>query len=63
MDNVAFKTIPLEIAQEHFMDAGRRGLAAGKDMEHRRILNLLKEKGHYDAIITIKKDKEKTNGN
>lgn len=63
MDNTMFKTIPLETAQEHFMAAGQRGLAAGKDMEHRRILNLLKEKGHYDAIITIKKDKENTNGN
>lgn len=63
MDDTMFKTIPLEIAQEHFMAAGQRGLASGKDMEYRRLLKLLQEKGHYDAIITIKKDKETANGN
>ena len=59
MDNTMFKTIPLETAQEHFVAAAQRGLSAGKDMEYRRLLQLLKANGHYDAVLTIKKDKEK----
>jgi len=54
MDNPMFKTIPLETAQEHFMDAARRGVASGKFLERQRIMALLKDKGMYDALLAIK---------
>lgn len=64
MDNPMFRTIPLEVAQEHFLAAATRSLASGKQIERKRIVELLKKNGHYEAVLTIlKEDKlEKTNG-
>ena len=53
-----FKTIPLETAMEYHSFAAERGRAAGKIEEHKRIMDLLKKKGMYDAILVIKKSDE-----
>jgi len=59
MDNAMFKTIPLEVAQEHFAAAATRSLESGKQIEHKRIVELLRKYGHYDAVLTIlKNDKD-----
>lgn len=65
MDNTMFKTIPLETAMEYHTFAAERGRNAGKIEEYKRIMDLLKLHGHYDAILTIKRtnDTEKTNAN
>jgi hypothetical protein len=47
------KTIELSIAIEHYGDGMRRGEAAGRHLEHARLIQLLKKHGHYDAILTI----------
>jgi hypothetical protein len=56
MDNMAFKTIPLETALEYHAFAAERGRKAGAFNERQRILELLKKKGMYDAIFAIKKE-------
>lgn len=56
MDNTQFKTIPLDVAMEHYGDGMRRGKRAGVLEEHYRILALLKKHGMYDAILAIKRD-------
>ena len=58
MDNTMFKTIPLETAVEYHTFAAERGRNAGKIEEHKRIMDLLKKKGMYDAIMVIKKADE-----
>lgn len=58
MDNVMFRTIPLETAMEYHTFAAERGRAAGKIEEHKRIMDLLKQHGMYDAILLLKRDAE-----
>lgn len=54
MDNVLLKTIPLETAMEYYADAARRNRDAGVILERKRIEELLKRTGHYDALMAIR---------
>jgi hypothetical protein len=54
------QTISLETATQHFAHAAQRGQDAGRILEHQRIIELLRKHGHYDAILTLRKDREKT---
>jgi hypothetical protein len=56
MDTTMFKTIPLETAIEYHTFAAERGRAAGKIEEQKRIVELLKSKGMYEAVLLIKKE-------
>jgi hypothetical protein len=58
MDNAMYKTIPLDVAMEHYGDGMQRGKRAGKLEEYQRILTLLKKHGMYDAVLTIKRDSD-----
>jgi hypothetical protein len=53
------KMIDLHVAVEHYGDAMRRGHAAGVDEEFRRLLDILKKHGHYDAVLILKKHQKK----
>lgn len=53
MDQTAFKTIPLEVAMEHYKDASKRGRDAGTILERQRIVNFLKEHGYYEAAFAL----------
>ena len=63
MDNPMFKTIPLEVAQQHFAAAASRGLASGRQIEHKRIVDLLKKQGHYQAVLAILNNDQSENNN
>lgn len=54
MDNIMFKTIPLETAMEYYSDAARKNRDAGTILERKRIEELLKRTGHYDALLAIR---------
>lgn len=54
------QNIPLEAATQHFAHAAQRGQDAGRLLEYQRIIELLRKHGHYDAILTLRKDKERT---
>jgi hypothetical protein len=56
MDNTQFKTIPLDVAIEHYGDGMQRGKRAGILEEKYRIIALLKKRGMYDAVLAIKRD-------
>ncbi len=51
--------VPLDIAAEHYAAAMTRGATEGKHSEYLRILELLKKNGHYDAVLTLKKNETK----
>lgn len=53
------QTIPLEAATQHFAYAAQRGQDSGRLLEHQRIIRILKQAGHYDAVLAIKKHDEK----
>jgi hypothetical protein len=53
------QNIPLEAATQHFAHAAQRGQDAGRLLEYQRIIELLRKHGHYDAILTLRKDKER----
>jgi hypothetical protein len=57
MTTPVFKTIPLEVAIEHYADGMQRGKRAGVVEEHIRILALLKKHGMYDAVLLLKQEK------
>lgn len=57
--NTIEQVIPLEVAAEHYAAAMTRGATAGKHSEYLRILDLLKKNGHYDAVLTLKKNETK----
>lgn len=54
MDNNLYKTIPLETALEYHAFAAERGRKAGEFNERKRILEALKAKKMYEAILVIK---------
>lgn len=58
MNDVMFRTIPLETAMEYHTFAAERGRAAGKIEEHKRIMDILKKNGQYEAILAIKRADE-----
>lgn len=51
--------VPLEVAAEHYRDGMIRGENAGTYKEYLRILTVLKNHGHYDAVLTLKKHAKK----
>jgi hypothetical protein len=59
MSEPMFKTIPLDVAIEHYADGMQRGKRAGVLEEHTRILALLKKHGMYDAVLLLKKETHK----
>jgi hypothetical protein len=59
MNDSMFKTIPLDVAVEHYADGVRRGKRVGVLEEHTRILALLKKHGMYDAVLMLKKEENK----
>lgn len=59
MDNQMLKTIPLEVAMEYYKDAARRSRRAGTVLERKRIEELLRKKGMYDALLVIKSADQK----
>lgn len=59
MDNQVLKTIPLEVAMQYYEDAARRNRRAGTVLERKRIEELLRKKGMYDALLVIKNADQK----
>jgi len=56
MDNNMYKTIPLELAMEYYVDAARKARAGAIAEERQRILNLLKRNGYHEAAFTVSRD-------
>lgn len=52
-------TVPFTTAAELVAASSRRGEEAGKFKEYNHILELLKEHGHYDALLTLQVKYEK----
>jgi hypothetical protein len=51
--------VPLEVAVEHYAAALSRGETAGQYTEYHRVLEVLKKHGHYDAVLTLKRNEKK----
>jgi len=56
MDNNMYKTIPLEMAMEYYVDAAKKARQGAIAEERQRIITLLKKNGYHEAAFKVSQE-------